>query len=370
MKRLLILLLQASILSIIGCGNSDGAPTNTHYLEVNTEIISTNHELQSREITIQSNAEWGISTEYDWIILSQSGAVSGSTTVNFTLKENRNSTDRSGIILVKSGIARKTITVFQAGKPIDTSITPPTGYKLAWHEEFNQPLTSTGKMPLPDSSEWYYENGGDGWGNNELQTYVAGVIGQDTLAQIRNGSMKIIAKKIGSTVNSVRINTVRNWKYGYFEARLKLPVGRGTWPAFWMMPANFTSWPLDGEIDIMEHVGYRPNWASSAIHCKAYHHSIGTEKTGEKFIPTAQSDFHIYALEWTEDYIRTMIDGEEIFRFANDKKGNKETWPFNAAFYLKLNLAWGGNWGGSQGVDESALPCTYEIDYVRVFQKE
>lgn len=96
----------------------------------------------------------------------------------------------------------------------------------------------------------------------------------------------------------------------------------------------------------------------------------GTQKTREKLIQGAEDEFHVYALEWTADFIRTYVDGVELFYFANDKKGDKNTWPFNAPFYLKLNLAWGGNWGGAQGVDESALPAVYQIDYVRVFQKQ
>jgi beta-glucanase (GH16 family) len=186
---------------------------------------------------------------------------------------------------------------------------------------------------------------------------------------VTDGKLKIIAKKVGNQVLSIRMNTRQSWKYGYFEARLKLPKGKGTWPAFWMLPKNFTAWPDDGEIDIMEEVGYNANYVSSSIHCKAYNHSIGTQKTKEILLSTAQTEFHVYALEWTEDYIKTFVDGKELFYFANDKTGNKNTWPFNAPFYLKLNLAWGGNWGGAQGVDESVLPATYEIDYVRVFQK-
>jgi beta-glucanase (GH16 family) len=166
------------------------------------------------------------------------------------------------------------------------------------------------------------------------------------------------------------MNTARSWTYGYFEARLKLPVGKGTWPAFWMMPKNFTAWPDDGEIDIMEEVGYRPNYVSSSIHCKAYNHSIGTQKTAEKYIATAQAEFHVYAVEWTQDYIFGYIDGVRYFTFTNDKKDIYDSWPFYKPFYLKLNLAWGGNWGGAQGVDPTFLPATYEIDYVRVFQKK
>ncbi len=243
----------------------------------------------------------------------------------------------------------------------------PEGYSLIWQDEFNE-TAAGGKNTMPNVNKWYYEKGAHGWGNNELQNYIEGVDGTDTCALLSKGTLKITAKKKNNQVISVRMNTNFSWKYGYFEARLKLPKGKGTWPAFWMLPKDFKNWPLDGEIDIMEEVGYRPNWTSSAIHCQSYNHAIKTEKVGEQFIETAQSEFHIYALMWTEDYIECFVDGKSHFKFTNDKKGDKNTWPFNVPFYLKLNLAWGGNWGGAQGVDESALPTTYEIDYVRVYQ--
>ncbi len=238
----------------------------------------------------------------------------------------------------------------------------PKGYELVWSDEFE-----TGSQP---GAEWWYETGANGWGNNELQNYVAGSQGSEQLATVKDGKLTLTAKKIGDQVCSIRMNTVKGWKYGYFEARLKLPSGKGTWPAFWMMPKNFKAWPADGEIDIMEEVGYRPNYVSSAVHCKSYNHVNGTQKSKETFLETAQTEFHVYALEWTGDYIRTYVDGKELFYFANDKAGNKDTWPFDAPFYIKLNLAWGGNWGGAEGVDESVLPANYEIDYVRVYQKK
>ena len=245
----------------------------------------------------------------------------------------------------------------------------PEGYILVWQDEFNE-TGQGGKNTMPNMNKWYYETGSHGWGNNELQNYIPGVEEIDTCALVSKGTLKIIAKKVYNKVISVRMNTNLSWKYGYFEARLKLPVGKGTWPALWMLPKDFKNWPLDGEIDIMEEVGYRPNWTSSAVHCQSYNHGIRTEKTGEQYIPTAQSEFHIYALKWTEDYIECFVDGKSHFKFENDKKGDKNTWPFNVPFYLKLNLAWGGNWGGAQGVDENALPTTYEIDYVRVYQEK
>lgn len=269
-------------------------------------------------------------------------------------------------------------TGFQAGtsytKPsgasyVEPETATPIGYKLVWQDEFNDPRVG-GKAVLPNTANWWYETGGHGWGNNEIQNYISAVAGTDTCAKVYNRSLKIIAKKVGSQVLSVRMNSTQSWTYGYFEARLKLPTGKGTWPAFWMLPKNFTSWPDDGEIDIMEEVGYNPNYVSSSIHCKAYNHSIGTQKTAERFVPTAQTEFHVYAVEWTADFIKGYIDGVKYFEFANDHQGNKNTWPFNVPFYLKLNLAWGGNWGGAQGVDETFLPATYEIDYVRVFQKK
>lgn len=241
---------------------------------------------------------------------------------------------------------------------------PPEGYTLVWQDEFE------GTSVLPDEAEWWYETGAHGWGNHEIQNYVAAIAGQDTVAWVSDGTLKIAAKRVGEQVLSARINTKKSWTYGYFEARLKLPAGKGTWPAFWMMPKEGKAWPGDGEIDIMEEVGYDPNVTVSTIHCSAYNHTKGTQKNGTKQVPTAQTEFHVYAVEWTEDYIKGMVDGECYFTFPNDKTGNRETWPFDAPFYLKLNLAWGGDWGGAKGVDETALPALYEIDYVRVYQKK
>ena len=248
---------------------------------------------------------------------------------------------------------------------VEPAIAAPEGYELVWHDEFDAAGVSS-----PSTDNWWYETGDGGWGNNELQDYVSGGKYNGTrIAEVSDGTLKITAQKIDGKVRSVRMNTVQGWTYGYFEGRLKLCKGKGTWPAFWMMPKNFRAWPDDGEIDIMEHVGYHENYVSSSIHCKAYYHSIGTQKTNEIHIPTATSEFHTYAVEWTPEYLKFYFDGKLHFTFTNDGKGDKNTWPFNAPFYLKLNLAWGGNWGGAMGIDESCLPATYEIDYVRVFQK-
>lgn len=249
----------------------------------------------------------------------------------------------------------------------------PNGYSLVWAEEFNEPRNADGALPLP-GDKWWFETGGHGWGNNELQYYVDRTAARDTVAKIEDGHLIITAIKrakpyYGKNYISARMNTVDSWKYGYFEARAKVPGGKGTWSAFWMMPQNYTAWPDDGEIDIMEYVGYRPNVTQSSIHTAAYNHKDHTEKTATKDILNAESEFHTYGLEWTEDYITGYVDGVAYFTFQNDHTNNKRTWPFNEPFYLKLNLAIGGDWGGLEGVDESIFPAKYEVDYVRVYQK-
>ncbi|MCF0195965.1 MAG: glycoside hydrolase family 16 protein [Bacteroidaceae bacterium] len=238
-------------------------------------------------------------------------------------------------------------------------------YRLVWYDEFGGSVLN--------SSRWEYQTAAAGWVNHELQTYVSGRTPSGAkVAEVNNGTLKIHAIKEGDKVYSARIYGRKStgFKYGYIEARMKLPVGRGTWPAFWMMPSAGGSWPDCGEIDIMEEVGADAGKVSSSIHCKAYNHPLNTQKTHEMYVPTSESRFHVYALEWTPDYIKTYVDGHPQLEFPNDRQGNPDTWPFDKAFYIILNLAWGGDWGGYKGVDESALPATMEVDYVRAYQKK
>lgn len=271
-------------------------------------------------------------------------------------------------ILVWSGFeAGENFTKPGGARYVEPEIETPLGYTLVWQDEFNSAGSS-----LPDTEKWWYEIAEPGWVNNELQTYIAGQKGDIVTAEISDGTLKIRAIKDGNRVYSARINTTDYWTYGYFEARLKLPAGLGTWPAFWMMPQESGSWPGCGEMDIMEHVGADLNEVSSSIHCQAYYHAINTQKTAARHLDGATEEFHVYALEWTEECVRTYVDGVLLLEYNPDDYPlgrNEDTWPFHKAFGLKLNLAWGGDWGGYKGVDESCLPQTFEIDYVRVFQK-
>ena len=246
----------------------------------------------------------------------------------------------------------------------------PKGYKLVWHDEFDE-------SSQLDTLYWRHEVKPAGWVNHELQNYVNGSVDGKPVTWVSNGRLYIRCfKGSDGKIYSGRVyaHESEGWKYGIMEARIKLPKGKGTWPAFWMMPCNNdfgkTPWPKCGEIDIMEEVGVNPNYTSSSLHTESYNHVMKTQKTKEQFTEGAEGDFHVYRLEWTADYIKTYVDGKELLSFNNDGTNRVSTWPFNKPFYVILNLAWGGMWGGMNGVDETALPAIMEVDYVRVYQKQ
>lgn len=236
-------------------------------------------------------------------------------------------------------------------------------HKLVWSDEFSY----TG---LPDSSKWSYETGGDGWGNHELEYYTAR---RPENARVENGKLIIEARKEkweNREYTSARLVTKGkgDWQYGKIEVRAKLPKGAGTWPAIWMLGSKpDLAWPDDGEIDIMEHVGYRQGAIHGSIHCKKYYHSIGTQKTDTTFVPDCSDNFHVYGLEWNKDSIKVSVDDKVYFTFANEHSGYA-AWPFDNKMFLLLNIAVGGDWGGQKGVDPAIWPQRMEIDYVRVYQ--
>lgn len=334
---------------------------------ITPHISDFQFEGESKKIYVTSNADWQLTANQPWVTFNIDNGNKGTTVIKATATANDGDKNRIAEVTFASGDFTKQYFINQEADKDEDYI--PSGYSLVWEEEFDANSLNDGKPALPNNDKWFYETAEPGWVNNELQTYIEGFVGTDTVAAIYDGTLKIKAIPRGDRVYSARINTIEAWTYGYFEARLRVPGGKGTWPAFWMMPKNYTAWPLDGEIDIMEYVGFDPNVVHSSIHTQSYYHSIGTQKTATKEIENAEIEFHVYAVEWTADYIKGFVDGEEYFRFDNDGTGNKHTWPFDAPFYLKLNLAWGGDWGAAQGLDESALPATYEIDYVRVYQK-
>ena len=242
----------------------------------------------------------------------------------------------------------------------------PEGYQLDWNDEFDGSELNT--------NDWKFEIQEPGWVNNELQRYVGKTYRGNKVVFVEDGHLTIRAQKVEGQIVSGRINArpSQGWRYGYFEARIKLPKGKGTWPAFWMMPVNVdwatNPWPRCGEIDIMEEVGYAPGHVSSSIHCDTYNHTVNLQKTHSMYLPTAEDEYHIYSVEWTSERLSFFVDGQKHMEFLKESDDHS-VWPFHYAFHPILNLAWGGSWGGAQGVDESALPAELLVDYVRVYKK-
>ncbi len=247
--------------------------------------------------------------------------------------------------------------------PVNPTPTPTLTYQLVWSDEFNT-------NGMPDTSKWGYDVGGNGWGNNELQYYTNA---RPENVRIENGSLVIEARKenySGKAYTSARLLTKgkADWQYGKFEIRAKLPRGRGTWPALWLLAAtNPLNWPNDGELDIMEEVGYNANVIVGSAHNKTYFG--GNSKSNSKFISSAQDSFHVYTLEWTEFNAIWSIDGVEFHAYQNPGNGT-DTWPYQKKFFFIMNTAIGGDWGGAQGIDDSIFPQSFLIDYVRVYQKK
>jgi beta-glucanase (GH16 family) len=216
-------------------------------------------------------------------------------------------------------------------------------------------------------TNWNAEIGGNGWGNNELQYYT-----NNSNSRLENGSLIIEARKEsvgGMLYTSSRLLSKKSFKYGIFEMSAKLPRGIGTWPAFWLLgdkrPIN---WPADGEIDVMEHVGYDPNIIHGSIHCQKYYHKIGTQKTAQTAgVDNAFDKYHNYTLVWTSNKIEVSFDNLKYFSYVKESNST-DSWPFDNGFNIILNLAIGGDWGGAQGVDNTVFPAKFNIDYVRQYE--
>lgn len=242
------------------------------------------------------------------------------------------------------------------------ALLPMADYKLVWSDELDKP-------GRPDPKHWKFEKGF--LRNDEKQFYTD----RPENARVENGKLIIEALKDnyqGHEITSASLTTegLASWTYGKIEARAKLPKGRGTWPAIWMLGMNIgeVGWPKCGEIDIMENVGYDPDRIHFNIHTEAYNHVKGTNKGANIEVKNPFDDFHTYGVEWTPTQIKFFCDGKSTFKFAKESD-NVDVWPYAKPEYLILNLAIGGGWGGQKGVDDAIFPARYEIDYVHVYQK-
>lgn len=274
------------------------------------------------------------------------------------------------------GIARGSVTISaKADSVTSTCLATVTKtdlpYQLVWSDEFDAATL--------DLTKWNIETGGGGWGNNEKQNYT----NRTDNVRLENGSLVIEAKKetYGSNAyTSARINT-RNkvsYTYGRIEARMSLPAGKGTWPAFWMLGSNFSTagWPTCGEVDIMEHIGSDPTMISHAVHTYEKNGAKGNNWWARKYLSNLEGSYHIYAIEWEkqanegDDCIRFYIDGVLTATLWEQHVGSTvKNWPFKSNFFFIFNVAVGGNMGGS--IDDAAfnVPVLMKVDYIRIYQR-
>ena len=234
--------------------------------------------------------------------------------------------------------------------------------KLVWADEFS-------KDGDPDPANWAYDAPDAGKYNHELQTYTD----SRKNSYVKDGNMYIHAEKDSTGQwTSARLFTSEKqaWTYGYIEFRARMPSGKGTWPALWMMPQNssYGAWPSSGEIDVMEFVGYLPDTVHTSCHTLAYYWRTNSQKTRAGSLKGMSDSFHNYAIEWNDKGIFWYVDDAPFYYFLNDGAGTYKTWPFNKRFYLIMNLAMGGDWGGQQGMDPKMTQADMVVDYVRVYQ--
>ncbi len=230
---------------------------------------------------------------------------------------------------------------------------------LLWSEEFDKEQLNL--------ENWNFELGDGcpdlcGWGNNEPQIYTK------ENHEIKDGRLYITVKKEGNTYSSTRLTTENKFEfqYGRVEARAKLPTGKGIWPAIWMLGSNHreVGWPLCGEIDILEYLGREPSMVFNSLHTKDSHgNTINTKKTR---IEDIEKGFHTYVVDWSPTKIDFLVDEKLLYSF-NPEERTEEVWPFDQPFYLILNSAIGGNFGGHT-IDDTALPQEFVIDYIRVYK--
>ena len=244
-------------------------------------------------------------------------------------------------------------------------------WELVWADEFNE-------NGLQNDSNWSYNVGDWGWGNNELQYYTNSIAKN---ARVENGVLIIEAHQSteGKGWTSARLTTKGNiaFKYGKIEFRAKVPVGLGTWAAGWLLGDNYrdeVSWPYCGEIDVLECVGFEidenteKGMNHGTCHTPAYYFKKNNQISSVIEMDSMNSKFHTYSVEWYPDVIHCFVDGERYYTY--DKVANDLEWPFYQAQNIILNLAIGGGWGGAKGIDESTIKHQYIVDYVRVYQKK
>jgi beta-glucanase (GH16 family) len=324
-----------------GAGGNQTAPTDLNV----TATVSVDG---SGIVAFTATATNAVTYDYEFGNGAILTVASGVTNYQYTLVGTNTYTVSVTAKSSSGGTLKKSIQV-------TVTVTAGGGAGLLWSEEFNND-------GAPNSSKWGYDLGAGGWGNNEQQYYTS----RPENVTVSGGMLKITLKKEsynGSAYTSARLLSKDkfSFKYGKMEVRAKLPAGGGTWPAIWMLGNDVATvpWPACGEIDVMEHVGNSLN----KIHATLHHpgHSGGNGDGSFTMIPDATTAFHNYIVEWSATSIKFYVDTQLFYTFANNA-----SLPFNHNFFIILNVAMGGNFGGT--VDPAITTATMEIDYVRVYQ--
>lgn len=235
-------------------------------------------------------------------------------------------------------------------------------YKLVWQDLFDSNQIN--------KEIWNIETGGHGFGNKENQFYTD----REKNIFIKNQILHIVAHKepyeiCEYTSGKLTTKHKRHIQYGKIEVCAKVPKGKGTWPAIWFLGDKIkeVGWPMCGEIDLMEHVGKNPGYLHFSLHSHDYNHRKQNHPTFVHYDLNLLEDFHTYGLIWEKGIVTFLIDDKEIMTFHQYDKTSLEAWPFNQPYYLILNLAIGGTWGGE--IDDSIFPVEFLIKSVKVYER-
>lgn len=334
---LIFSMLPASCSKSSNSGTTDSAPSN---LTINAVVSNDS----SGNVMFTASATNAVNYNFNFGNYNTQNGVPGNTTYKYSY----------------SGTYTVTVTAISAGGQTiskSTSVTVAVALALVWSDEFDTPGS-------PDPSKWGFDigTGSGGWGNNELEYYT----NRQTNAIISNGTLKIIALKEsydGSAYTSARMLTenLYSFQYGRIDVRAKLPASTGTWPGIWMLGNNINTvgWPACGEIDIMEQSGSLKSTIYGTLHYPTEAGQYGDGSTTT--ISDASTAFHVYSTLWTPLSIQLSVDGVVYYTLLNNLGI-----PFNQQFFIILNVAMGGNFGGT--VDPAFTTDQMEVDYVRVYQ--
>lgn len=320
---------------------------NTNIVSIDEEGVITGKKIGSTTIYASLAIDSSVSTEMNITVVNKTPTPTSSSS-----SSNNNSSSSSQT------------------NPIENENPNPKKYKLNWHDEFDGNSLNMNYWSYQEGDGSQY--GIPGWGNSEQQYY-----SQDNVS-VNNGALKITARrenKGGKAYTSARIRTANKvaFTYGRIEAKIKLPPYQGLWPAFWMLPDTTTygNWPNSGEIDIMEAKGRLPKETSAAIHFadnnNQHKYNTGTCDLNQT-LSSNMKDWHTYAVEWKSDSLFFYVDdicffGSKCNQYSG-VEGNSGQ-PFDKNFHILLNLAVGGMFDNYINPNDSDLPASMEVDYVR-----